>query len=425
MKIAARSSALSRAQVQEVANALPHLRFTSYFVETKGDLDQKTSLRSLNKCDFFTKEVDRLVLEKTVRVAIHSAKDLPEPLPKGLVVAAITEGVDSRDCLVLRKDDLFEELPSGSLIATSSQHREEAVRSLRSDFRFCDVRGTIEKRLERLTRQEVDGVVLAEAAIVRLGLCSQLNRFFLPGSTTEHQGRLAIVVRKEDREAKELFSLLDSRGKKRPWTILHLGLDPSACPSKGCVLHYPVVRPKRIDEQFDRLIRAWKDATHLLFTSKTAVHFLPELSWKGKTVLVVGEKTAAVVRKKGVEPIIAPFAEQEGVIELFKTLDLRNVSLLWPRSSRARPILSEFFKKEQIDAQEVELYEPVFHRPGVPPALEEIDEIVFMSPTCVEGFRKIYPRGLLQQKKFTFQGRITSQSCEKAALQDMLTIKTI
>src|SRR5690348_15799820 len=99
-----------------------------------------------------------MVLQKQMNAACHSAKDLPDPLPSGLSIAALTAGVDPRDCLVLRKGESFEELPCGALIATSSERHEYMEHPLRSDFSFCDLRGTIEERLLMLEKREVDGI---------------------------------------------------------------------------------------------------------------------------------------------------------------------------------------------------------------------------------------------------------------------------
>ena len=201
-KAGARSSLLSRAQVAEISPELP-FDLEMLWLETTGDLDQKTSLRDLGSTDFFTKELDDLLLKGSIRLAIHSAKDLPDPIPEGLVVAAITKGKDSRDALVLR-DSLF----PGALIATSSQRREEAVLALQVDVRFKDLRGTIHQRLKQLELGEADGVVIAEAALIRLHL-THLNRIYLPGPTTPLQGKLAIVCREDDLEMRELLSCIE------------------------------------------------------------------------------------------------------------------------------------------------------------------------------------------------------------------------
>ncbi len=210
--VGARGSPLSRKQVDEVYREVlalaPHIQFTPHFIDTTGDKDQTTSLKFLEKTDFFTKEVDEMLLSRQCRIAIHSAKDLPDPLPDGIVIAAITRGVDPSDSLVLHEDQTFATLPSGALIACSSIRREEAIKSLRQDLRFADIRGTISQRLDQLFSRKVDGVVIAEAALIRLGLTG-LNRFKIPGETVPLQGKLAVAVRKGDHEMIRLFANID------------------------------------------------------------------------------------------------------------------------------------------------------------------------------------------------------------------------
>lgn len=214
LEVGARSSPLSKAQVKEVFKALlvfyPHVRFNIHYMSTIGDRDQITSLRTLDRTDFFTKDIDQWILQGQGRLGIHSAKDLPMPLTQGLALFCLTRGIDSSDSLVLRSTDTLHTLPFGAKIATSSIRREETVKQLRSDLIFCDLRGTIEQRLARLNSGEADGVVVAEAALIRLGL-THLNRIRLPGQTAEGQGQLAIVAREEDVEIQTLFSCLDSR----------------------------------------------------------------------------------------------------------------------------------------------------------------------------------------------------------------------
>src|ERR1700722_7698711 len=118
VKIAARSSPLSRAQVEEIHRDLrryhPTVEFEKFFIETCGDKGRATSLRTIDKTDFFTKEVDELLLSEKCSAAIHSAKDLPGDLPKGLEIASITAGVSNADVLVLRPGDTIDSLPSGA-----------------------------------------------------------------------------------------------------------------------------------------------------------------------------------------------------------------------------------------------------------------------------------------------------------------------
>lgn len=214
LKVAARASLLSQVQYAEVLHALqifhPDVGFIPLWIETQGDKDQKTSLRSLGKTDFFTKEIDQLQLNGGCRVAIHSAKDLPEPLAEGLVVAAITVGIDPSDSLVLQQGAQLETLPVGAAIGVSSERREAALRELRADLTFVEVRGGIPERIAQVDRDLIQGVVVASAALVRLGLEGR-RTLRLPGATAPLQGQLAVVVRAEDREMLQLFACLDVR----------------------------------------------------------------------------------------------------------------------------------------------------------------------------------------------------------------------
>lgn len=220
IEIGARSSPLSLAQVEELLAGLriyyPRISFKTHLMQTVGDLDQTTSLRLLGKSDFFTRDIDTWILEGTSsqdscgRVGIHSAKDLSEPLRDGLSLFCMTKSIHPGDSLVISSNETLKSLPKGAKIATSSIRREELVKELRDDFQFCDVRGTIEKRLELLQTGAVKGVVIAEAALIRLGL-THLNRIPLPGVGVDGQGQLAVVGRSFDNRTKTLFSIMHEK----------------------------------------------------------------------------------------------------------------------------------------------------------------------------------------------------------------------
>lgn len=212
VKVGARDSKLSRAQVEEVQRELqfhhPHVALEPIWLKTLGDKDLTTSLRTLGKTDFFTKEIDVLLLNNQCRVAIHSAKDLPEPMPTGLVVIALTKGVDPADVLVFRSGENLSTLSKGALIGSSCERRDSMVKALRSDLRCVDVRGTVDRRLFLLDTGIIDGLVAAEAGLIRLGLTHR-GRICLEGESAALQGRLAIVACQDDLEIAQLFSCLN------------------------------------------------------------------------------------------------------------------------------------------------------------------------------------------------------------------------
>lgn len=215
--VAARSSPLSRRQVEEVFEEIkvfyPSIAFKNIWLSSKGDKDLSTSLRTMGRTNFFTKEIDDLQLSGGCRISVHSAKDLPEPVPKGLCIAALTKGVDSSDSLVLREGQTLSSLSQQTTIATSSLSREEKVKKLLPKFQSVDIRGTIQQRLEQLFSGSIDGVVIAQAALIRLNL-TYLNTIKLPGETTPLQGRLAVLVRENDKEALSVFSKIDRDNRR-------------------------------------------------------------------------------------------------------------------------------------------------------------------------------------------------------------------
>lgn len=202
--VGARGSRLSKAQVEEVYKELiqihPHVIFSPVWIVTTGDRDRTTSLKTMEKTNFFTDEIDRRQVEGEFRISIHSAKDLPDPLHPDLEIVALTKGVDSSDVLVARAFPIR----LGARIGVSSMRRELFLKKWRDDLKFVDVRGTIDDRLRLLDEGVVDGVVMAEAALIRLGL-TERPRVRLEVDTAKMQGRLAVVARKNDLEMRQLF----------------------------------------------------------------------------------------------------------------------------------------------------------------------------------------------------------------------------
>lgn len=184
--------------------------------------------------------------------------------------------------------------------------------------------------------------------------------------------------------------------------ILYLGLDPSGWKTDKPLIHYPViqVRPLPVSKPSD-----WEEITHLIFTSKTAVRHWQ--FFESKQALAIGEATADFLAKSGVSSIQAPEATQEGMIKLLENLPLKNAYLLWPRSTKARSVLSDYLTSRAIRFQIIDLYETHFQKPEVPISLEEVEEIVFTSPSTVEGFLRIF-KTLPTNKKLTAIGPVTA-----------------
>lgn len=399
--------------LQELHQFSPEISFEPLFLESTGDRDLITSLRTLNKTDFFTKEIDQLLLQGRGKIAIHSAKDLPEPLPKGLQIVALTRGVDPTDSLVMREKDTFATLPPGALIATSSERRESVVKSMRANLRFRDLRGTIHARLELLEKGEADGVVVAEAALIRLGL-THLNRLRLPGFTTPLQGQLAIISREGDTEMQKLFAPLDTRLLPK---ALYLGPEmPLKAFQDRQLIHYPLIdvayRPA-YDTGIMQMLHEWPRFTHLILTSKTAVRAIVNLlraqKLKEKIILAVGTATQELLQQQGISSLVAQNECAEGIIELIDSLSLSNPYLLWPHSSLSRKLIEEELIKREIPFLAPILYD-IYPLPEASlPDLTNFDEVIFSSPSTVNAFFNLSPR-MPAPLKLTPIGPITAQT---------------
>jgi len=420
IRAGARASPLSKKQVAEIEREIkrfyPTVRLDPVWTQTTGDKNSTQSLRDLEKTNFFTKEIDQLVLDGTCRIGVHSAKDLPDPLPQGLTLAAVTCGIDSSDALVLRPGESLQSLPPGATIATSSLRREEAARQLRKDFTFTDLRGTISERLARLDSGKVQGVIVAEAALIRLELTT-LNRVKLPGETAKGQGQLAVVAREDDNSMHALFSVIDARP-----TCLYVGLHCPKDTPETKYLHYPVIkilpRPLHTTEMKHSLCKVLM-ATHCVFTSQSAaLLFLDSLTQYGislsslasKTMISVGRKTAHTLEKFGLVPHIIPKNETaEGIIEALEEKDLEGAHIFWPRSSLSRSTLRDYFISRGIPLDDVVLYDTVSHQGAPLPSESLYESVMFTSPSTIDAFLDIFgafPRG----KTFFSIGPVTAKS---------------
>jgi len=219
--VGARPSPLSLKQVEEVKNMLSavygderHFEFEIKTFDTTGDVDKKTPISEVEGTDFFTDTLEKKLRDKEIDMVVHSAKDLPDMVPAGLLIAAITGSIAPEDVLVSKNNLKLSELPSGAKVGTSSQRRKEQLKKLRPDLDAVNLRGNIEERLTRLN-DGLDAIIIARAALIRLGLEEKITEILPSDIFPPHplQGALAIQIRYGDSDLLSLFSKLDVRKK--------------------------------------------------------------------------------------------------------------------------------------------------------------------------------------------------------------------
>lgn len=193
-----------RAQLLEL---YPDLSIELEKIVTKGDKVLDVTLSKVGGKGLFVKEIEQALLDKQIDLAVHSLKDMPAELPKGLVIGCVPVREDPRDCLLSRDGLTLEELPTGSVVGTSSLRRQAQILAIRPDLTVESIRGNLDTRIAKLRDGKFDAIILAVSGLKRLNLSDEISEYLstvamLPAVG---QGALAIECREDD---KEILTLL-------------------------------------------------------------------------------------------------------------------------------------------------------------------------------------------------------------------------
>lgn len=209
--IGTRGSPLALAQAREFAARLAGAHgwqreeLPLDIIRTTGDAIRDRPLSEAGGKGLFTKEIDEAQLRNRIDYAVHSAKDLPNQLPEGLVIAGYLPREDVRDALISRGATRIAELPRGAIVGSASLRRQAILRRARPDFVITLLRGNVGTRLEKVASGEIDATLLALAGLKRLGLADKASGVLsveecLPAVG---QGAIAVVTRVGDQTAAE------------------------------------------------------------------------------------------------------------------------------------------------------------------------------------------------------------------------------
>lgn len=212
---ATRASALARYQTNWVITALqaahPDLTCEEKVISTQGDKILDKPLPLIGGKGLFTQELENELLSGDVHCAVHSLKDLPVQNPYGLIIGCIPIRSEVRDALVSKNGHTLLNLPSGSLVGTSSLRRAAQILSVRPDLNIASLRGNVDTRLHKALDDKYQAIILAGAGLVRLGLDAHVTEWLsldvmLPAPG---QGALAVQCRADDATTLELLSSLE------------------------------------------------------------------------------------------------------------------------------------------------------------------------------------------------------------------------
>lgn len=209
IRIGTRDSELALWQAHNVENRLNALGYATEIVAVKstGDLILDVPLYELGITGIFTKTLDVAMIRGEVDIAVHSMKDVPTALPKGIVQAAVLERADSRDILVHKGNSNF--FTDVATIATGSLRRQAQWLNRYPNHTVVDLRGNVNTRLQKLSDNNWAGAVFAAAGLERINLTPS-NHIMLDWMVpAPAQGAMLVVAMENDNYCREALALLN------------------------------------------------------------------------------------------------------------------------------------------------------------------------------------------------------------------------
>lgn len=213
--IGSRGSELALWQTNFVKTKLeeffPAINLEIKIIKTTGDKLLETALSKIGDKGLFTKQIETTLLSKEIDLAVHSLKDLQTVQPEGLCISAVSKREQPNDVLIAKKSRSIDKLPKGARVATGSLRRRSQLLNYRPDLEIHEIRGNVPSRIRKFEESDLDAMILAFAGIHRLRLDDHIAEIIpfdimLPAVG---QGAMAVEIREQDTELKEILKVLD------------------------------------------------------------------------------------------------------------------------------------------------------------------------------------------------------------------------
>ncbi|MEZ4705072.1 MAG: hydroxymethylbilane synthase [Bdellovibrionota bacterium] len=220
LKLGTRASALAMIQANwfkdQWEKRFPHNPVLIEKIQTQGDRNQTQSqaFAHIQENGLFTKELDEALLEHRIDIAVHSLKDLPSVMPKGIKLAAVSTCIDNRDAWISSSLGMDTAQTKTCVIGTASIRRLHQLQEEYPSATIKTIRGNVDTRLKKLANGECDVLILAAAGLKRLGLDHHIREYLDPMHFVPAigQGRLGICIRDQDISTQQsLESIFDSK----------------------------------------------------------------------------------------------------------------------------------------------------------------------------------------------------------------------
>ena len=205
IRIGTRDSELALWQAKTVQSQLEELGHKTVLVPVKstGDIVLNKPLYELGITGIFTKTLDIAMLNDDIDIAIHSLKDVPTVLPKGIVQGAVLKRGNVNDTLVFKNNEEFLS-QRDAVIATGSLRRRAQWLNRYPTHTIVGLRGNVNSRLQKLKDNHWNAAIFAGAGIGRLNLTPKnaINlHWMIPAPA---QGAIMIAVMEHDNELQQI-----------------------------------------------------------------------------------------------------------------------------------------------------------------------------------------------------------------------------
>jgi len=212
LRIGTRESQLAVWQAELVKSQLAQNNIQSelVFIKSEGDIDLVTPLYEIGVQGIFTKTLDAALLSKRIDLAVHSMKDVPVQLAKGIAQAAVLKRASYKDILVYKNNiDFLNDKNSVATVATSSIRRKAQWLHHYPNHTIENLRGNVNTRLQKVKDNNWNCAIFAAAGVERINVRPENSidlAWMLPAPA---QGAIMVVCNEDDMETKTACAALN------------------------------------------------------------------------------------------------------------------------------------------------------------------------------------------------------------------------
>ncbi len=406
IRIGTRDSQLAIWQATTVQNLLHEHGYETSLVPIKseGDIDLSTPLYEIGVQGIFTRNLDIALLTNKIDIAVHSMKDVPTQLPKGIVQAAVLKRGPHKDILVHKGNtDFLNDPHSKAVIATSSIRRAAQWLHRYPNHTIVNLRGNVNTRLRKLAENDWDGAIFAAAGLERIGLRPEKSLdldWMLPAPA---QGAIMVVCREDDSHILDACSLFNDATTA---ICVKLERDYLRALMGGCTTPISALAIKENDtitfkgSLYSNDGKEKQESSKIFIDTRSFIktESLPQENIDNLLAPYTDKKINAVVTSKNAERIIKKYAQQNE----WKTYSISNQSSVRNASQLADVIIADDIKEivffcgdrrrdelpEKLRSKGINVIEVVVYTTiETPHAIEEnYNGVVFFSPSAVKSY---------------------------------------